>query len=151
MRTVPARRAHHDKLSLTFCSALLCIDDQVSINQAVKNLGVVWETDGDMRYENSTGYGLGEIPAARILAVAGNGGNPGGGPRLALGDGHEEVFPLTVTLLPHSTYTRVCEEAPVSMERTVVAHCLHPAKVGRAEVKTSWMQALGLWSVQDDP
>ncbi|CAM9541445.1 unnamed protein product [Scytosiphon promiscuus] len=126
-------------------------NDQRSINQAAAQLGIVW--DGDMRYEPSTGYGLGEIPAARIIAAADgrDDRNPDGGARRALADRQGQVLPLTVSLLPHSTYTRVCEHAPFSAERTMVAHCLHPATEGRAEVKTFWMQKMDLWSVEDDP
>ncbi|CAM9369289.1 unnamed protein product [Hapterophycus canaliculatus] len=108
-------------------------DDQVSLNQAAAQLGIVWDVGGDMRYEQSTGYGMGVIPAASIAAT----------------DGGGEGLPVTVTLLPHSTYTRRCEQTPVSSARTVVAHCFFPEKL--ASVKTSWMEKLNLWSVNADP
>ncbi|CAM9926050.1 unnamed protein product, partial [Scytosiphon promiscuus] len=100
-------------------------DDQVSINTAAANLGITWEKSSDMRYTESTSGAVGS----------------------AFDDGHEEGHPFTVTLLPHSTYTRVCDETPVS-DRTVVAHCFAAKK---ANVKTSWMEALNLWSVENDP
>lgn len=97
-----------------------------------------------MRYEQSTGYGLGVIPAASIAAFP---ASASGGANPTLGDG--DYTPLTVTLLPHNTYTRVCDLTPVSAERTVVAHCFFPEKA--AGVKTSWMEKLNLWSVERDP
>ncbi|CAM9763628.1 unnamed protein product [Scytosiphon promiscuus] len=125
-------------------------DDQVSVNTAASKLGVVWDEDGDMRYEESTRYGVGHIPANSITAAAaaGYGANSSGGTGVAFEDGHEEVRPLTVTLLPHNTYTRICDQSPIS-DRTVVAHCYDPAKV--ASVKTFWMESMNLWSVENDP
>lgn len=34
---------------------------QVSINQAAQHLGIVWDKDSDLRYENSTSLGIGKI------------------------------------------------------------------------------------------
>ncbi|CAM9633346.1 unnamed protein product [Scytosiphon promiscuus] len=125
-------------------------DDQISINTAAAKLGIVWDTDSDMRYDQSTRYGMGEIPVDGLAAAAaaGYGGDSSGRAAFALGDANEGFLPLKVTLLPHSTYTRLCDETLVS-ERTVVAHCFDPAKV--ASVKTSWMESMGLWSVENDP
>ncbi|CAN0194165.1 unnamed protein product [Scytosiphon promiscuus] len=124
-------------------------DDQVSVNKAAVKLGIVWSEDSDMRYGQSTRYGIGKMPADSIAATiaAGFGGNSSGGLGLATVDRHEEVRPLTVTLLPQNMYTRLCDLTPVS-NRTVVAHC-HAAKV--ASVKTSWMESLDLWSTDVEP
>eukprot|EP00903_Cladosiphon_okamuranus_P010993 g10382.t1 len=102
-------------------------DDQVSINQAAQELGIEWDRDGDMRYENSTRLGVGTISS---LPADDNGRRFG------------------VALLAHSKYTRVCSHTPVSGE-TTVAHCYFPEKT--AGVKTRWMEKLSLWSIQEDP
>lgn len=53
---------------------------QIAINHAVHELGIVWDEDSDMRYENSTDLGTGTISSLPANA-----------------DGR----PFTVTLLPH--------------------------------------------------
>ncbi|CAM9134774.1 unnamed protein product [Ectocarpus sp. 8 AP-2014] len=96
-------------------------NDQVSVNKAAKSLGIVWDKGGsDMRYEKSVTFGGGTIDS--------------------LVD--DESRPFRVTLLPHSTYPRICEETPIS-ENTRVAHCLW---VGKGEVMSTWMKHANLWS-----
>lgn len=95
------------------------------VNMAALDLGIVWKQEGsDMRYENSTSFGVGFIES--------------------LAD--EDNRPFTVTLLPHSTYTRMCELTPVC-HTTVVAHC-RASKTPRHKV--DWMRSMDLWSVDDD-
>lgn len=99
-------------------------DDQIAVNRVVSEMGIEWEKQGDygdMRYSDSTGVGRGVVK------------------------GLPDDF--TVSLLPHSTYTRRCDKTPIS-ERTVVAHCLS-AKV--AHTKIDWMKEKGLWLVEDEP
>ncbi|CAM9906685.1 unnamed protein product, partial [Ectocarpus fasciculatus] len=96
-------------------------NDQVSVNKAAKNLGIVWDKKGsDMRYEKSLAFGGGTIDS--------------------LVD--DESRPFRVTLLPHSTYPRICEKTPIS-ETTRVAHCLW---VGKGEIMSTWMKRANLWS-----
>lgn len=95
-------------------------DDQVAVNQAALHLGVAWDEDSDMRYEQSTGFGKGTI-----ANLSGDDGKP-----------------FEITLLPHNKFVRLCTHTPLSND-TVVAHCLH-AKTANA--KTNWMQKLTLWS-----
>ncbi|CAM9494707.1 unnamed protein product, partial [Pylaiella littoralis] len=102
-------------------------DDQISINQAAHDLGIVWDKDSDMRYAKSTDLGTGTVISLPADA---------------------EGRPFSVTLLPHSKYTRRCGTTPISAE-TIVAHCLDPTK--RANAKTIWMQQQNLWFVQEDP
>lgn len=77
-----------------------------------------------MRYEESTGFGVGTIRSLK----------------------DEDNRPFTVTLLPHSTYTRFCGKTPIS-NSTVVAHCISSKSVGG---KRDWMQGMDLWSVDED-
>ncbi|CAM9498176.1 unnamed protein product [Ectocarpus sp. 13 AM-2016] len=130
-------------------------DDQISVNRAARQLGVVWDKNSDMRYEESTGYGRGIIAG---LGSSNNSTSGGGGDLfigqtghgIVVGRGTREVeAPLRVTLLPHSAYTRLCGRRTLSNQTTVVAHCYFPQK--EAGVKTSWMKKANLWSVQDDP
>ncbi|CAN0483397.1 unnamed protein product [Ectocarpus sp. 12 AP-2014] len=101
-------------------------DDQIAVNMAAQDFGIVWKQEGsDMRYEHSTSFGMGFIDS--------------------LSD--EDNRPFTVTLLPHSTYTRICAHHPVS-NTTVVAHCL-TSKTPAS--KLSWMQRMDLWSVDKEP
>lgn len=98
-------------------------DDQKAVNIAVSQLGIQWDAEGsDMRYEKSTEFGFGTIDSL----VGG------------------EDRPLTVTLLPHSKYTRHCGKSPLTPGVTVVAHCRSPKKAGS---KMSWMYDAGLWSI----
>ncbi|CAM9348402.1 unnamed protein product [Ectocarpus sp. 12 AP-2014] len=100
-------------------------DDQIAVNIAARDLGIVWkQKDSDMRYEESTGFGVGYIDS--------------------LSDEHNR--PFTVTLLPHSVYTRICASTPVS-NTTVVAHC-RSSKT--PEGKISWMHSMDLWVVDKD-
>lgn len=46
-------------LCLLCCSCCCC--GQVSVNQAAQHLGIVWDKDSDMRYENSTDLGVGRM------------------------------------------------------------------------------------------
>lgn len=77
-----------------------------------------------MRYVESTSFGVGLIDS--------------------LSD--DDNRPFTVTLLPHSTYTRICARTPVS-NTTVVAHC---RATKTPEDKSGWMQRMDLWSVDTD-
>ena len=95
-------------------------DDQIALNQAALELGIVWNEGSDIRYGKRTGFGKG--------AITGLSGDDG------------ESF--EVTLLPHNKFTRHCAGTPITNE-TVVVHCFH-RKAARA--KTSWMQQLDLWS-----
>lgn len=100
-------------------------DDQISVNSAAEDLGIVWDQDNsDMRYAYSTGLGLGTIfdPAS-----------------------NEEL--LNVALLPHSAFTRLCETVPIS-NGTIVAHC-HSAKA--ATSKRRWMKRAHMWFVSEAP
>lgn len=94
-------------------------DDQIALNQAAVELGIVWDANSDMRFQQSTGEGRGVVPG------------------LTTANGAE----FTVTLLPHSRYTRRCTFTPPSNE-TVVAHCSAPKRSG---AKTSWMKESNLW------
>ncbi|CAB1118974.1 unnamed protein product [Ectocarpus sp. CCAP 1310/34] len=94
-------------------------DDQISVNLAAENLGIVWDQESDMRYVESDSFGFGTIDT--------------------LVD--ENNQPFSVTLLPHNAYTRVCDETPIS-NKTVVAHCWAPKT---ADSKTGWMVQSKLW------
>lgn len=99
-------------------------DDQVAVNHALSDLGIEWEKQGDygdMQYLNSTRVGRGIVKD--------------------LPDN------FTVSLLPHSTYTRRCDVTNLS-EQTVVAHCLSKKIAGN---KVTWMKEEGLWLVEDEP
>lgn len=98
-------------------------DDQVAVNEAALELGIVWDEGSDMRFKTSVGFGKGQIT------------------HLTEGD-----RPFTVTLLPHNKYTRICHETPISSE-TTVAHC-YTAK--EANAKIDWMREANLWSVDDE-
>lgn len=95
-------------------------DDQVALNTAAYDLGVVWDADSDMRYFNSTGIGKGVVP------------------NLSTEEGD-----FTIALLPHSTYIRHCDQSPISDE-TVVAHCRSKKE---DKDKESWMKGANLWFV----
>lgn len=97
-------------------------DDQKAVNYAVKDLGIEWDPNTDMRYIESTGLGKGTIGGI----VEGDAG-------------------LNVTLLPHDKYTRKCNEVPIGPQ-TMVAHC-HSKKTGKS--KTEWMRIAHLWVVGD--
>ena len=99
--------------------ALRTGDDQVAVNQAASDLGVIWDEGSDMRYEESTDPGKGTISD-----LSSDNGEPFG-----------------ITLLPHSKFTRICRSTPVSND-TVVAHCFREKKAG---AKLDWMQELNLW------
>ncbi|CAM9426367.1 unnamed protein product [Ectocarpus sp. 12 AP-2014] len=99
-------------------------DDQMAVNIAARDFGIVWKKDSDMRYEESTGFGMGFIES--------------------LSD--EDNRPLAVALLPHSAYTRICASTPVS-NTTVVAHC-RSSKT--PEGKVDWMRHIDLWAVDKD-
>lgn len=90
-------------------------DDQKALNLALFALGLVWDEEGDMACQSSTGIGTGFI-----------------------GDNDES---FVVSLLPHSTYPRWCEYSPVS-NSTVVAHCLSTIK---GKGMSSWMRRVGAW------
>lgn len=94
-------------------------DDQVALNMAAYNLGVVWDQSSDMNFYNSTGIGKGIV-----TSLPGN---------------------FTVALLPHSKYIRHCDETPISND-TVVAHCRSRKKDGD---KLRWMKSAHLWNVDD--
>lgn len=101
-------------------------DDQVAVNSAASHLGIEWDKQGgDMRYEESQGFGFGTIDS--------------------LTDDHG--WPFAVTLLPHNKYTRQCLQTPLS-EITVVAHCRSPKRAG---AKIDWMRKAGLWSLENYP
>ncbi|CAM9918971.1 unnamed protein product [Ectocarpus sp. 6 AP-2014] len=101
-------------------------DDQIAVNIAARDLGIVWkQEDSDMRYEQSTGLGMGFIDS---LSDKDNG-------------------PFTVTLLPHSAYTRICTTTAVS-NATVVAHC-RASKT--PEGKIDWMHSMNLWAIDEEP
>lgn len=91
-------------------------DDQVAVNFVAKELAILWDSNSDMRYLGSTGVGRG--------VIADLGGSN-----------------FTVTLLPHSMYTRNCDKTPIS-NATVVAHCRSRKKIGD---KISWMKQANLW------
>lgn len=91
-------------------------DDQKALNLALFALGIVWDEDGDMACQSSTGIGTGVI-----------------------NDGDE---PFVVSLLPHSTYPRWCGQTPVSLNTTVVAHCI---SVEKGEGMITWMRKFGVW------
>lgn len=88
--------------------ALRLTDDQKAINSALSTLEIAWDPSSDMGFENSTKRGKGTV---ELLA-----------------DG-DEAF--VVTLLPHKTFTRLCDDTPISNE-TVVAHCLSHATKDKA-------------------
>lgn len=94
-------------------------DDQVSVNRAASELGISWDKGSDMRYIASTDFGKGTIA---VLSS-------------------EDGEPFYISLLPHSTFPRVCHETPVSND-TVVAHCIQKQNAG---AKLGWMQELDLW------
>lgn len=96
-------------------------DDQVAVNQAALELGVVWDKSSDMRYENSTGVAKG-----MIVSLSGDDGEP-----------------FEITLLPYNKFTRVCAATPISSE-TTVAHCFYGKK--EPGVKESWIRDARLWS-----
>lgn len=98
-------------------------DDQIALNNAADELGIVWDSYSDMRFEASTGVGRGVVPSLTTTTGVN----------------------FTVTLLPHSRYTRKCSTTPISNE-TVVAHCVARKNAG---AKTSWMQESNLWYVND--
>lgn len=93
-------------------------DDQRAMNSALSELGIRWDPKSDMEFEDSTKPGRGTVR------------------RLAHGD---EAF--VVTLLPHATFTRLCDSTPLS-EDTVVAHCLSRVKGEGMDV---WMKEANLW------
>lgn len=101
-------------------------DDQVAVNSAASDLGIEWNKQGgDMRYKESQWLGFGTIDSLT----------------------DDQGRPFSVTLLPHTTYTRQCKSTPLS-GMTVVAHCLSKKKAG---AKIDWMRENGLWSVEDNP
>eukprot|EP00903_Cladosiphon_okamuranus_P020683 g18992.t1 len=64
-----------------------CGDDQRAVNRAAWKLGIEWDKlDGDMRYEESEGFGFGTVDSLE----------------------DDQGRPFTVTLLPHNRYTREC-------------------------------------------
>lgn len=93
-------------------------DDQIALNEAAETLGVVWDSDSDMRYLPSTEIGRGVVT-----------GIPGGN--------------FTIILLPHNKYTRRCDSSPISDE-TVIAHCRARKEGGEKE---SWMVKANVWLV----
>lgn len=97
-------------------------DDQKALNLALFSLGIVWDEDGDMTCQTSTRVGRGVIR-----------------------DGDES---FVVSLLPHSSYPRWCERAPISPNRTVVAHCLSKRKGPEMSI---WMKSAGVWHVSENP
>lgn len=99
-------------------------DDQIALNNAGEELGIVWDTESDMRYVKSTREGRGVVPG------------------LSTAKGVE----FSVVLLPHSRYTRICSGTLLSNE-TVVAHCISRQK---ADDKTLWMQEKDLWFVENN-
>lgn len=102
-------------------------DDQVAVNNAASQLGIKWDKQsGDMRYEESQGFGYGTIDSLT----------------------DDEGRPFTVTLLPHNTYTRQCLLTPLS-EMTVVAHCLSKRSAGTG-AKIDWIREAGLWPAESD-
>lgn len=100
-------------------------DDQNAINSALSSLGIKWDPKSDMGFANSTRRGRGTVER--------------------LGDGDEK---FVVTLLPHATFTRLCNQTPISGD-TVVAHC-HSFHKG--EHMAVWMKKANLWKNFDfDP
>ena len=97
-------------------------DDQKSLNYALEKMNIEWDTTTEMRYVQSTSFGRGTVPIA---------GLKGGG--------------LNVTLLPHSKYTRKCDEVPIG-SNTTVAHC-HAKKKG--SLKIEWMKRENMWEVDN--
>ena len=95
-------------------------DDQVAVNQAAQELGIVWDKGSDMRYRSSTDFGKGTIA----------------------GPSNDDGETFDIILLPHNMFTRICRSTPVS-NNTMVAHCIQQQK---AASKLGWMQALNLWS-----
>lgn len=95
-------------------------DDQIAVNRAALELGIVWDQGSDMRYTLSTEFGKGII-----ADLSGDDGKS-----------------FEIALLPHNTFTRQCTRTPINNE-TMVAHCFHKK---RADAKTSWMKELNLWS-----
>lgn len=104
-------------------------DDQNAVNEALNELGVIWDPTSDMGFENSTRPGTGMIH--NITNVYGD----------------EESF--KVSLLPHSKYPRRCREhghhSTIS-NITVVAHCLSNEK---GEPMAAWMKEEDLWNLPD--
>lgn len=98
-------------------------DDQIALNVAAKELGIVWDDNSDMRYENSTEIGRGVI---RDL------------------EGRDFV----VILLPHDQYTRRCELDPIT-RYTVVAHCYYE-KDRSSRYKEGWMKDARIWLISED-
>ena len=98
-------------------------DDQKVINFVLEELGVEWDTTTDMRYIQSTGFGTGTVPVTGLSGA--------------------DSF--NVTLLPHSKYTRRCDEVPIG-PKTTVAHC-HAAKRGSSKI--AWMQRENMWVADD--
>ena len=98
-------------------------DDQVAVNRAALELGVVWDKRSDMRYSSSTDFGKGTI-----ADLSSN-----------------DVDSFDIILLPHNMFTRICRKTPVSND-TMVAHCIQKHD---AASKLSWMQDLSLWSPDD--
>lgn len=93
-------------------------DDQAAVNRALHSAGIAWDGDSDMRLKNSTGRGRG---------VAGS------------------AVPLVVTLLPHETFARYCDESTDFEGTTVVAHCISQAKGAKM---SGWMEAAGVWNTR---
>ncbi|CBJ32319.1 Acetyltransferase (isoleucine patch superfamily protein) [Ectocarpus siliculosus] len=124
-RTTASRVAMREFVTVMNALVLEEKDDQIAVNIAARDLGIVWnEEDSDMRYTESTGFGVGFIDS--------------------LSD--KDNQPFTVTLLPHSTYTRICASTPVS-NTTVVAHCLSSKT---PQSKADWMHRMDLWAVDGD-
>ncbi|CAM9760594.1 unnamed protein product [Ectocarpus sp. 12 AP-2014] len=124
-RGTASRTAMGKFLSVMNALVLESMDDQIAVNMAARALGIVWDEEGsDMLYEESTGLGVATIDS--------------------LTDEDNRLF--TVTLLPHSTYTRMCNRTPVS-NTTVVAHCMSKKTPG---CKRDWMHSMDLWSVDED-
>lgn len=96
-------------------------DDQKALNLALFSLGIEWDEESDMVCQGSTGIGRGVIPEGKDNFV--------------------------VSLLPHSTYPRWCNISPVSLDKTVVAHCL---SIEKGQAMSGWMQEAGVWHAPDD-
>lgn len=106
-------------------------DDQIALNEAALEMGVVWNKGSDMKYEGSTGFATGIIDLKNNTSLVSS--------FIEKDDDLSET--MEVTLIPHDIATRWCIGVPIS-EKTVIAHC---GWRGQDKSADMWMKEANVW------
>eukprot|EP01065_Artemidia_motanka_P019704 TRINITY_DN2350_c2_g1_i1.p1 TRINITY_DN2350_c2_g1~~TRINITY_DN2350_c2_g1_i1.p1 ORF type:complete len:522 (+),score=154.13 TRINITY_DN2350_c2_g1_i1:90-1655(+) len=122
-------------------------DDQKGLNYALFACGVRWE--GDMAYKESKEPAIGTVDAQPrgVPAIQAPLREEWGAhldPARYVGEEQEGAVKLTIRLLPHSVFPRLCQPFDIYRREVQVMHCYVPADPGAGGIHTADHKLSGL-------